>query len=1079
MAYMHHTYGPSCHLARSVSFGEIEDGDDIPQLKPQYFFRSDPIDDLSVVPTTAGSDSKGSKHPLRPFSASDNFALEEAWLDFSSPKSKKKDKKQDKKRPSRPGDKTNTDDLTGNLPESAKSVEKDKNIKQAATLSAGLPVDILDSKQNDKNSKLTPEGESSKTTAETSAGKEDRHSRRHARAEAALGKIKRRVSTSPRKQIRESRDRRYGKEAEGSTGRKADVKGTIHNSDIDEGNANNTGCDDTRQIDLDAANSTCCGILEADGRLEHHDCVNPRSDASGTAQHPISAQHSMSDCQRDGTVENLAAQQGTDVSEQKTKEYRLFEKHEESKAHKEYEKHLHQEHGGRHATLSTEDQNSKIDESVNEPRSLSPALLFRAKGKRAEILPDSKKDKLTKPAPSESPASSPKAKERSEVESLLKKHKSKQGLRPDSPVPITTGRGKKDAVTPSSSPGAISYPSQSEEAGTTGQPFLKFESNNDQTPQIARDPTSAGAEVLDDQKNVHRTEDDEFTQSEPVEIAGCKAKKALKGETDVPVGVSRLHLVKIPALQMHPIYWSPVHDIAVVTRGTWFYKQTMYPVEPAVANQLESGYRELRPWSKTWNDELNSAMDVGAVGEEKIVYQLWPKDEVLKKAPSKKAEKHVSTNPYCAAKCFHGETAAEGTIDSEANTDKSNIITKKYSSAQVIYKDARNAYILKPTLQPSAYYGRKPLQKINKGIQVGIHVVRGFEWASWHKLHSTKKPANVKKAVEKAAVSGDANFTKGSACPACQLDNDRPKVTDLCLVVHGIGQKLSERVESFHFTHAINTVRRSVNMELVDEGVKRVLRPDLGSIMVLPVNWRSNLSFEAGGSMTSQDQENNTSAEFTMKDITPDSIAGVRSLISDVMLDIPMYMSHHKPKMIQAVVSEANRVYRLWCKNNPGFHEEGRVHLIAHSLGSAMAVDILSKQPTATPKLDLNSRKINAKHFDFKCTNLFLAGSPSLSKAMRYITPGVSASDDLAVGEVSKPAPILRLPSQLELEIHDFTREELAEKKFALLNDNGQVDWFLSSGGGPLEIQYITTGVWTGAWKASYTSEYEGKEGWA
>jgi hypothetical protein len=47
-----------------------------------------------------------------------------------------------------------------------------------------------------------------------------------------------------------------------------------------------------------------------------------------------------------------------------------------------------------------------------------------------------------------------------------------------------------------------------------------------------------------------------------------------------------------------------------------------------------------------------------------------------------------------------------------------------------------------------------------------------------------------------------------------------------------------------------------------------------------------------------------------------------------------------------------------------------------------------------------------------------------------------------------------RLPSQLEMDIHDFTREEIAEKKFYLLNDNGQVDWFLTTGGG-LEIQYL------------------------
>ena len=41
------------------------------------------------------------------------------------------------------------------------------------------------------------------------------------------------------------------------------------------------------------------------------------------------------------------------------------------------------------------------------------------------------------------------------------------------------------------------------------------------------------------------------------------------------------------------------------------------------------------------------------------------------------------------------------------------------------------------------------------------------------------------------------------------------------------------------------------------------------------------------------------------------------------------------------------------------------------------------------------------------------------------------------------------------METHNFTREEIAEKKMYLLNDNGQIDYFLSSGGGPLEIQYF------------------------
>lgn len=54
-----------------------------------------------------------------------------------------------------------------------------------------------------------------------------------------------------------------------------------------------------------------------------------------------------------------------------------------------------------------------------------------------------------------------------------------------------------------------------------------------------------------------------------------------------------------------------------------------------------------------------------------------------------------------------------------------------------------------------------------------------------------------------------------------------------------IGQKLSERVESFHFTHNINRFRRQMNVELETASVRPWLRQDLGSIMVLPVGLAS------------------------------------------------------------------------------------------------------------------------------------------------------------------------------------------------------------------------------------------------
>lgn len=90
----------------------------------------------------------------------------------------------------------------------------------------------------------------------------------------------------------------------------------------------------------------------------------------------------------------------------------------------------------------------------------------------------------------------------------------------------------------------------------------------------------------------------------------------------------------------------------------------------------------------------------------------------------------------------------------------------------------------------------------------------------------------------------------------------------------------------------------------------------------------------------------------------------------------------------------------------------------------------------------------------------------SMGEVMRGLIPVTSAPvPDNSVPALAKP-PTFRLPSQLELEVHDFTREEISERKAFLLNDNGQVDFYLRSGTGPLEIQYLNmlsahTSYWT------------------
>ena len=608
---------------------------------------------------------------------------------------------------------------------------------------------------------------------------------------------------------------------------------------------------------------------------------------------------------------------------------------------------------------------------------------------------------------------------------------------------------------------------------------------------------------------------------------------------------------------MKPIYWSPVHDISSVTRGTWFYKHTMMPVESDVANQLEQGYMDIKPWTQTYEDEVAVCLEVGPEAEMKLLHRLWPTTEPSNTGPNVldgastdgNQEQDKDFRAKWLERYGHLENLASGLID----LDPQEKHYRLYAKSSVIYANAKDAQILKPSLLPSVARGRKPLLSIRKGRSIGVPVVRGFDHKAYDKLYPSKKTAMVRKAEIAAAASQSgaaATAQEREVCSACQGEEQRPQATDLVLVIHGIGQKLSERIESFHFTHSINAFRRELSLDLTSDEVQPWMREKSGGIMVLPVNWRTTLKLDDADMLAQNQRDNLGPKEFSLKDITPETIPAVRNLISDVMLDIPYYLSHHKPKMVEAVIKEANRVYRLWCRNNPGFDKTGRVHLIAHSLGSVMALDILSKQPTSIPKtLDLNSKRIHADMFEFDTKNLFFCGSPAgffllLNRAPLIprkgrnkpgmegddVSPKVSGltgtygclavdnvynimhrNDPIAyrinacvdvdyaasllpaavpstttswlesIGSVfrSKPLParpppilsalgpaaipsvgtgrppIAHLPSAVEMETHNFSHEETAERKMYLLNENGQIDYFLNSGSGPLEFQYL------------------------
>jgi hypothetical protein len=129
------------------------------------------------------------------------------------------------------------------------------------------------------------------------------------------------------------------------------------------------------------------------------------------------------------------------------------------------------------------------------------------------------------------------------------------------------------------------------ESRTSGTPFIRAPSKKKVDTVSERDERKPRPRIK--QHDTYLWDDpSHLAEHSPAPTPASECQAAPKDT--VAVGVSRLHQVEMPSLQMVPIYWTPVNDTAQVVRGTWFYQDTMLPVETSVANMLEAGYLEMK-----------------------------------------------------------------------------------------------------------------------------------------------------------------------------------------------------------------------------------------------------------------------------------------------------------------------------------------------------------------------------------------------------------------------------------------------------------------------------------------------------
>ncbi|KAI9783477.1 MAG: hypothetical protein M1816_001359 [Peltula sp. TS41687] len=269
------------------------------------------------------------------------------------------------------------------------------------------------------------------------------------------------------------------------------------------------------------------------------------------------------------------------------------------------------------------------------------------------------------------------------------------------------------------------------------------------------------------------------------------------------------------------------------------------------------------------------------------------------------------------------------------------------------------------------------------------------------------------------------------------VDQDR-EIEHLILVSHGIGQRLGMRMESVNFVLDVATLRSTLKsvyassadlQALNNEALEKL--PKNSRVQVLPVCWRHLLDFPKQrvqpnqkeqdlGDMTSLDAEENYPS---LQDITLEGVPAVRSLISDLALDILLYQSAYKEHIIAIVRQECNRIFKLFSEKNPNF--KGHVSLLGHSLGSAIMFDILCDQRdrprsgVATSERRSSHDKASSKEgeeagldLDFEVDSFFCIGSPiglfqmlnGRTIAARQSSPPSPSSSDIGLAQKSSLA---------------------------------------------------------------------------
>ncbi|KAI7854929.1 DDHD domain-containing protein [Circinella umbellata] len=191
----------------------------------------------------------------------------------------------------------------------------------------------------------------------------------------------------------------------------------------------------------------------------------------------------------------------------------------------------------------------------------------------------------------------------------------------------------------------------------------------------------------------------------------------------------------------------------------------------------------------------------------------------------------------------------------------------------------------------------------------------------------------------------------------------------------------------------VNDLRKSI--KVVYPTAIESDRPN--GIQVLPVPWRKGVRFGltvkdqiSSGGEADLGMPDGDDGSPTLDELTVDSVPNIRNMVSDVIMDVPLYLTpKYREQMTITLCKLINRIYLRFISKHPDFLERnGQVSIVGHSLGALIAFDMLSSQPMNSSSTDMKNQVLAAleqntnhdmlsKSLMFTAQNFFALGSPA------------------------------------------------------------------------------------------------------